>query len=199
MLVGDIIKINGEERRVVTVTNSSHMVVNTGFTNTATAQTYSRTWEYSGLFDKEPVTTQYSADKGALFDEIHIVVVDEDGEWTGNREEGLELFTGLSVAKGAKFEDGTKAYYVDAVNRRSSYVWWADHNAKGDALTQADSGGTVGTLTTLVNPTPDGEYNLSNKWFTHLNNKSWWWCRWFRCIRSNKITGFRKFENSRRN
>ena len=47
MLAGDIVKINGEERRVITVTNSSHMVVNTGFTNTATAQTYSRTWELS--------------------------------------------------------------------------------------------------------------------------------------------------------
>ena len=200
MLVGDIVKINGEERRVVTVTNSSHMVVNTGFTNTATAQTYSRTWEYSGLFDKEPVTTQYSADKGALFDEIHVVVVDEDGEWTGNREEGLELFTGLSVAKGAKFEDGTKAYYVDAVNRRSSYVWWADHNAKGDALTQADSGGTVGTLTTLAwgaTPTADGEYNSQATSGSLISTTSLGGgVDGSDVSDANKITGFRKFENA---
>ena len=100
---GDIIKVNGEERRVNSVTNSSQMViVSTPFTNTATAQTYSRTWEYAGIFDKEPVTTDHSAAKGALYDEVHVVVVDEDGEWTGTRETGLETFTGTSSRKGCK-------------------------------------------------------------------------------------------------
>ena len=63
---GDIIKVNGEERRVTAVTNSSSMTVNLAFTNTATAQTHSRTWEYAGIFDKEPVTTDHSAAKGAI-------------------------------------------------------------------------------------------------------------------------------------
>jgi len=134
---GDIITINKEDRRVATITNSSSIIVSTPFTNTATAQTYSRAWEYAGLFDKEPVTTEHSAAKGALFDEVHIAVIDEDGEWTGNRETGLELYTGASVAKGAKYEDGTSAYYVDVLNRRSEYVWWMDHNAVGDAYTTA--------------------------------------------------------------
>ena len=64
-----------------------------------------------------------------------------------------------------KAEEVLKAYinnYVDAINRRSKYLYWGDHNAKGDALTQADSGGSVGTLTTLAwgaTPTADGEYN----------------------------------------
>lgn len=138
---GDIITINNENRKVVTVTNSSHMVVSTGFTNTATAQTYSRTWEYADLFDKEPVTTNYSAERGALYDEVHVAVIDEDGEWTGTAEQGLEIYTGLSVAKGAKFEDGSKAYYVDAINRRSKYLWWADHDSSGDADTDLGTSG----------------------------------------------------------
>ena len=200
MLAGDIIKINGEERRVVTVTNSSHMVVNTGFTNTATAQTYSRTWEYSNLFDKEPVTTQYTADKGALFDEIHVVVVDEDGEWTGNLNEGLELFTGLSVAKGAKFEDGTKAYYVDAINRRSKYLYWSDHNAKGDALTQADSGGSVGSLVTLAwgaDPVVDREYNSQATSGSLISTSSLTGgVDGTNVADSDKITGYQKFRNT---
>ena len=135
--VGDIVKINGEERRVTAVTNSSSMTVNTGFTNTATAQTHSRTWEYAGSFDKEPVTTDYTASRGGLYDEIHVAVVDEDGEWTGNREEVLEAYTGVSVAKGAKFEDGGKAFYLDRINRRSKYIWHMDHNGAGDAYTTA--------------------------------------------------------------
>ena len=132
---GDIIKINGEERRVNSITNSSTVIVSTPFTNTATAQTYSRTWEYAGLFDKEPVTTEHSAAKGALYDEVHVVVMDEDGEWTGTRETGLETFTGTSVAKNAKYEDGTSAYYVDVLNRKSKYIWWMDHDTIGDAYT----------------------------------------------------------------
>ena len=136
-VAGDIVKINGEERKVSAVTNSSSMTTTLAFTNTATAQAHSRTWEYAGLFDKEPVTTQSSADKGALYDEIHVAVIDEDGEWTGTLDQGIEVYAGLSVAKGAKYEDGSKAYYVDALNRRSKYIWWADHNSKGDALTTA--------------------------------------------------------------
>ena len=133
--VGDIIKINGEERKIAAVTNSSSMTTTLAFTNTSSTQAHSRTWEYAGLFDKEPVTTQASADKGALFDEVHVAVIDEDGEWSGSLEQGIEIYAGLSVAKGAKFEDGSKAYYVDALNRRSKYVWWADHDALGDAYT----------------------------------------------------------------
>jgi hypothetical protein len=136
-VAGDIVKINGEERKISAVTNSSSMTTTLAFTNTATAQAHSRTWEYAGLFDKEPVTTQSSADKGALYDEIHVAVIDEDGEWTGALDQGIEVYAGLSVAKGAKYEDGSKAYYVDALNRRSKYIWWADHNSKGDALTTA--------------------------------------------------------------
>ena len=141
--VGDIIKINGEERRVNSITNSSVLIVSTPFTNTASAQTYSRTWEYAGIFDKEPVTTDHSAAQGARYEEVHVVVVDEDGEWTGTRETALETFTGVSIAKNARNEDGTSAYYVDAINRRSRYVWWMDHNSVGDAYTTAGAAVTA--------------------------------------------------------
>jgi len=149
---GDIIKINGEERKIKAVTNSSYMTTTVAFTNTASAQTHSRTWEYAGIVDKEPVTTAHSAAKGgALYDEVHVIVVDEDGEWTGTRETGLETFTGTSVAKNAKFEDGTSAYYVDVINRKSRYVWWMDHDALGDAYTTG--GAAVSAWGTAANST----------------------------------------------
>jgi len=186
--VGDIIKINGEERRVVTVTNSSHMIVNTGFTNTATAQTHSRTWEYSRLFDKEPVTTQKTADLGGLFDEVHVVITDEDGEWTGTLDEGLEIYTGLSVAKGAKFEDGSKAYYVDAINRRSKYVWWMDHDSSGDAYTTAGAAVSAwGTAQGAVEFNSDGNI-VTTSLIGGVDGTD--------VSDGDKIGGFQKFKNT---
>ena len=153
-VAGDIIKINGESRKIKAVTNSSSMTTTAGFSNTSSAQTYSRSWEYADKFDFEPVTTDYTASRGGFYDEVHVVVVDEDGEWTGQLDEGLEKYASLSVAKGAKNEDGSKAYYVDAINRRSKYIWWADHNAKGDALTQ----GAVTTLAWGATPVSGSSY-----------------------------------------
>ena len=198
--VGDIIKINAEERRITAVTNSSSMTVNLGFTNTATAQTHSRTWEFSGLFDKEPVTTDWTANKGALYDEVHVALVDEDGEWTGNLREGLEIHTGLSVAKGAKFEDGTKAYYVDAINRRSRYLWWMDHNAKGDALAQTDASGTQGTFTSLAwgaVPTSGSEYRSSGTAGSIISTNSLvGGVDGSNMSDANKITAYQPFKNT---
>ena len=98
--VGDIIKINGEERKVVTVTNSSHMVVNTGFTNTSNWRLIQELGS-KGLFDKEPVTTEYSG-RGERFDEVHVVVVDEDGEWTDTKWGSWNLFRSFSSVKRMK-------------------------------------------------------------------------------------------------
>ena len=190
---GDIIKINGEERKVNVVTNSSHLTVNLGFTNTAVSQTYSRTWEYASIFDKEPVTTAHSAAKGALFDEVHIVVIDEDGEWTGNRNEGLETFTGLSVAKGAKYEDGTKAYYVDAINNRSKYLYWMDHNAAGDAYTTAGAtvsawGSVAAAGTEFASSTATGSLIVRSSLSGGVDGSA--------PSDGDKITAFRKFQDA---
>ena len=158
------------------------------------SQTYSRTWEYASIFDKEPVTTAHSAAKGALFDEVHVVVIDEDGEWTGNRNEGLETFTGLAVANGAKYEDGTKAYYVDAINRRSKYIWWADHNSKGDAyasgtVTYSSAWGTV--------PAAGVVYNSHHSAGSLINTGSLsGGVDGSNATDGNKITAYRKFENA---
>ena len=192
--VGDTITINGEDRRVNSITNSSTLIVSTPFTNTASAQTYSRAWEYSNIFDKEPVTTEHTAKKGgALYDEVHVVVVDEDGEWTGNRNEALETFTGLSVAKNARNEDGTSAYYVDSINRRSEYVWWMDHNAVGDAYTTAGASvvawGTVANSTTeYASSAGDGSMVETSSLSGGVDGSA--------PSDGDKITSFRKFQDA---
>ena len=142
--VGDIVKLVGtaEERKVSSITNSTVMIVSTPFTTAAAANTHSRTWEYASSFDTEPVTSAHAKRNSGNYDEIHVVVVDEDGEITGANNTVLESYTG-SVAGGAKGEDGQSIYYKDLVNRGSNYIRWMDHHANGDADTLLDGGTTA--------------------------------------------------------
>jgi len=142
--VGDLVKLVGttEERKVSAITSATVMTVSTPFANAASANTHSRRWEYADAFDSEPVTSAHVKRNSGNYDELHVVVVDEDGEITGANNTVIETYTG-SVAGGAKGEDGQSIYYKDLVNRKSSYLRWMDHHANGDADTLLDSGTTA--------------------------------------------------------
>lgn len=79
-------------------------------------------WAYKSYFDGAPSTSNFAADKIAINDEIHIVVVDEDGLITGIKGTVLETFPYLSVGTNAKLSDGTTNYVKDVINNRSSYI-----------------------------------------------------------------------------
>ena len=131
--VGDLIKLVGteEERKVSSITSNTVLTVSEPFVSAASANTWSRRWEYADSFDSEPVTSAHCARNSGSQDEIHVVVVDEDGEFTGANNTVVETYSG-SVAAGAKGEDGQSIYYKDLVNRKSAYVRWMDHHADGD-------------------------------------------------------------------
>ena len=133
--VGDLFKFEGtgEERKISVITSATAMTVSEPFSLAAVANTYSRRWEYADAFDGDPVTSSHARRNGGNWDECHVVVVDEDGEFTGANNTVVETYTG-SVAGGAKGEDGQSIYYKDLVNRGSSYVRWMDHDASGDTV-----------------------------------------------------------------
>ena len=58
---------------------------------------------------------------------MHVIVVDEDGAWTGEQGAVLEKFAFVSKAADAKRSDGSSMYYKDVINNTSKYIWWADH------------------------------------------------------------------------
>jgi len=142
--VGDLVKLVGinEERKVSAITNATSMTVTVPFVASAAANTHSRRWEYADAFDSEPVTSAHAKRNGGEYDEIHIAVVDEDGEFTGANNTVIETYSG-SVAAGSKGEDGQSIYYKDLVNRMSKNLRWMDHHADGDADTLLDGGTTA--------------------------------------------------------
>ena len=95
-------------------------------------------WSHSGEFDSAPGTSEYAEDLGATTanDEMHIVVVDEDGLISGTAGTVLEKFAFVSQASDAKKADGTSNFYKEVVNNNSEYVWWIDHDSD---LTNAGS------------------------------------------------------------
>ena len=87
-------------------------------------------WAYAGEFDAAPGTSTFATNLGVTgaLDEMHIVVVDEDGLWTGTANTVLERFAFVSQASDAKNENGTNNFYKDVINGSSQYVWWMDHD-----------------------------------------------------------------------
>ena len=109
-------------------------------------------WTYKSSFDAAPSTSTYATGKSATLDEVHAVVVDLNGEFTGTAGTVLETFPFLSQASDAKNTDGTVNYVKDAINERSQYVWMvgfdSDYALGG---TTADNGDVFNTLNTSTN------------------------------------------------
>ena len=105
---------------------------------------------YSSIFDSIPGTSEYASNLGktSAADEVHVVVIDEDGAISGEVGTVLESFGYLSQASDAKKSDGSTNYYKDVINQQSAYIYWAAHDTN---LT--DAGETVSANTTFVTST----------------------------------------------
>lgn len=82
-------------------------------------------------FDSAPGTSDYASRLGGSDDELHIMVIDSNGQWTGVAGTVLEKFQFASKAVDATKSDGTNNYYKNVVNQNSSYIWWMDHPEDG--------------------------------------------------------------------
>ena len=85
------------------------------------------TWTYKDEFDSAPGTSTYATSVGGTQDEMHIIVIDEDGAFSGSQGTIIEKFAYVSKASDAKKPDGTNNYYKNVLNARSEYIWWMDH------------------------------------------------------------------------
>lgn len=85
-------------------------------------QTAYSSWDYRDEFDRAPGTSRSAQDVGSSNDEIHLVVVDEDGAITGTAGTVLERFANLSVVSDAKNDQGQSVYAPTVINKGSSYI-----------------------------------------------------------------------------
>jgi len=99
------------------------------------------TW--NSIVDK-PGTSSYAAARNARFDEVHVVVIDGDGEVTGNAGTILEKHVSLSKAKDAEYSVGSTAYWRKYLYNTSTNVFGGSQPS-GVVATNFSSGFTVAT------------------------------------------------------
>jgi hypothetical protein len=89
------------------------------------------TWAYKDQFKGAPSTSDYAAAKGGSQDEIHVIVIDGTGKFTGTPGSTLEKFEYVSKGSDAISYQGLTNYYVNVLRNQSSYVHWMDHPVGG--------------------------------------------------------------------
>jgi len=99
--------------------------------------TFFSAWTYAGQFDSAPGTSSWTSARGGSNDEVHVIVVDDDGDITGTPGTVLERFPFLSLASDAKTDDGSSNYVGDVINTASEYIWFASFEGTLDDLTNA--------------------------------------------------------------
>ena len=119
-------------------------VLHAGDSDVQITNTYFDDWEYAGEFDAKPATSLAAAAEGSKNDELHIVVIDEDGEITGTKGTILERFGFLSSIPGAKNSQGQSVYARDVVNNGSQYVYAFNF---GDSAVSAGAGESIAANT----------------------------------------------------
>ncbi len=113
-------------------------------------------WTYKGEFTSQPGTSSAASAGSSTNDELHVVIVDSGGQWTGTPGTNLEKFAFLSQASDAVASDGTSNYYKNVLNNQSKYVWWLDHET-----TFSNAGASVYSAVSFVTGTVPVTYVLS--------------------------------------
>ncbi len=138
---GHYYKVTGIATHVLTIArfNVSTGVTETGGLRHAIVDDAKvlRHWEYYFQFSNAPTTSDDVSAAGGSLDEMHIVVVDEDGSITGTAGTILETFEGVSQAFDAKTSEGASNYYPQVIYQQSKFIYWIDHIATlSDGLTK---------------------------------------------------------------
>ena len=121
--------------------------------------TFYNSWTYADQFNGIPGTSTYVSNLNGANDEMHIIVVDEDGKFSGVSNTVLEKFSYVSKAIDAKNDDGSSNYYVNVINDRSKYIYIVNLPNENSANM---NWGTAASNTTYIQLATYYERSLSN-------------------------------------
>jgi phage tail sheath protein FI len=88
-----------------------------------------RLWQFYNSVTTAPGVSNYNQAFGnsAATDEVHIIVYDENGQFTGTPGQVLEVWQGLSRGTDAQNLDGSTNFFQTVINQNSQYVWFTNN------------------------------------------------------------------------
>ena len=129
--LGDDLLVTAVNTTIITVKTAPTMdqlsVTSNNFSDAVKSAVVKRRWEYYNEFDASPGTSDFAIRQGGSNDELHVAIVDEDGEITKVRGQLIERYNALSRASNALKENGNPNYYKAVINQQSSWIWFASH------------------------------------------------------------------------
>ena len=97
------------------------------------------TLNWNGLANR-PGTSEFAARRNSRFDEVHVVVIDDKGQITGNAGSILEKHLALSKAKDAEYSVGSPSYWRKYLYSNSRYIFGGSQPAGTISVAFSDDG-----------------------------------------------------------
>ena len=132
----------------------------------------------NSVFDIAPGTSAWAASYGQaggndLEDELHVLVEDDGGLFTGTKGTILESYSHLSKSTQAISENGSGNYWKDVINDSSKYIWVNTGQLFQDDIayhvTTAAGAPTAQGTANIGGLTPAG--NKTTTWGTHASER----------------------------
>ena len=140
---------------VATVHNNSGVATGTGspssnvdWFDSQAIQLTNSTINWNNIAER-PGTSSYASARDSRFDEVHVVVIDDTGEVTGNAGTILEKHLGLSKAKDGLYSLGSPSYWRKYLYNNSANIF-AGGAPAGIVTTSFGAGATNYTLSSDV-------------------------------------------------
>jgi hypothetical protein len=120
------------------------------------------TWSYKSQFTSQPNTSSYVFNKSGLTsnDEVHVVVIDGNGTFSGTAGTVLEKYAFVSKASDAKDDSGNANYYKNVIASQSKYIHWVGHPASAN-LGSGTAWGTAANSSVFKSLTSNVTFSLS--------------------------------------
>ena len=133
LVVGDYVSFDAGTTYIqVSAVTSANITLSTALATAVTANaSIQRKWQYADQFTGAPGTSDFVSTLGGSKDELHVIVVDEDGLFTGTPGTILEKYEYASKASDGKDSSGNTSYYKNQIEQKSKYVWWLQHVTGG--------------------------------------------------------------------
>ena len=147
----------------------------------------------------KPGTSEYASQRSSSNDEIHVVVVDDDGSVTGVSGNIVEKHLGLSKALDGKISPAENIYWKDYLATKSNYIYGGTIGAGSSSSISGVTGGVTWT------PTGKGNWNANtqgvtfsvngNQGYTLTGGENYSASGGYGATLANVVSGYEKFKN----